>query len=143
MNCNCCDLYCIIFHHYFLYWIIFLPLQWELGINTELMQKLLCLGVGNFCAGRVQAHFRETKSKSTPWAERKDRLFPLKLEITCRAALHLSQQTKSSSSLKGTVGIYAKQWIMCFLLSQSLDFTTTEIPNKSADISVGDWRDLH
>lgn len=107
------------------------------------MQKLLCLGVGNFTAGTGQAHFLETKSKSTPWVERKDRLFPLKLEITCRAGLHLSQQTKSSSSLKGTVGIYAEQWIRCFLLSQSLDFTTIQIPNKSADISVGDWRDLH
>lgn len=91
----------------------------------------------------MQDHFRETKSKSTPWSGRKGRLFPLKLWITRRTALHLSQQTKSSSSLGGTVGIYAKQWIMHFLLSQSLDFTTAEIPNKSAHISVGDWRDLH
>lgn len=108
----------------------------------NLCRRPICLDVANFSAGTVQDHFQETKSKSTPWAERKDRLFPLKLRITCIAALHLSQQTKCSSSLKGTVGIYAKQQIMCFLLSQSLDFTTTEIPNKSAHISVGDGRDL-
>lgn len=110
----------------------------------ELMQKTeSALDVGNFSAGTVQDHFWETKSKSTPWAERKDRLFPLKLWIICRAALHLSQQTKTSSSLKGTGGIYARQWIMCFVLSQSLEFTSIEIPNKSALISVGNWRDLH
>lgn len=83
------------------------------------------------------------QNQSLLLGQREKRLFPLKLQITCRAALHLSQQTKSSSSLKGTVGIYAKQWIMCFLLSQSPDFITIEIPNKSAHISVGGWRDLH
>lgn len=110
----------------------------------ELMQKTeTTLPVRNFGAGTMQDHFQQTKSKPTPWAERKDRLFPLKLWITCNAALHLSQQSKSSLSLKGTVGIYAKQWIMCSLLCQSLDFNTIEIPNKSAHISVGDWRDSH
>lgn len=110
----------------------------------ELMQKTeTTLDVRNFNEGTVQDHFWETKSRSTPWAERKGRLFPLKLWIICRDASHLSQKTKSVSSLKGAMGISNAKWIMCFLLSQSLDLTTIEMTNKSAHISVGHWRDLH
>ena len=72
-----------------------------------------------------------------------DFFFPLKLQIISRAALPMSQQTKDSSLINGTAGIYAQQWIMCFLCSPSLDFTAIQILSKSAHISVEGWTDIY